>query len=120
MALTALARDFDSAYKDFDQTTLVFFLVSWLVLALCIFLAAKLTGEGEGFVTALLASLVAAFVFGVTRYLLPNTLGTILAIVLGSAVIAAFYRARWIKGLIIGVLAVLISIVVQWLLSILL
>ncbi|MFO8015608.1 MAG: hypothetical protein R6U32_00740, partial [Candidatus Woesearchaeota archaeon] len=63
--------------------TLIGFLISLVISAIIIYLAAKLLGEKEGFGTAVMAALIGAVIFGLASYLLG--IGWIASLVGGIA-----------------------------------
>jgi hypothetical protein len=107
----------EETFREWNTSSIVGFLIVLLVTSLFIFVAAKLTGEGEGFGTALATALVGSLLFGLVLFLLPNKVGLVLAVVVWGAVAAGFYRTRWLKGLLIGIVAWLLAYLTLWILG---
>jgi hypothetical protein len=105
----------DQIAADWNADGLVKFLVTLVVVSLYIYFAAKLTGEKEGFGTAIATAFVGSLLAFLTLALIGGLGGTILAIVVWAAVAAGFYRTRWLKGLLIGLVAWVLNIAVVWL-----
>lgn len=83
---------------------LVGFLVSLVISAIVIYLAAKLLGEKEGFGTAILAAFSGAIIFALASYFIGA--GWIAALIGGIAWLMALgglYSIGWIKSFIIAV-----------------
>lgn len=93
---------------------LIGFLISLVISAVIIYLAAKLFGEREGFSTALLASLIGAVIFGLASYFLG--VGLIASLVGGIAwliALGSLYEMGWLKSLAVAVVIWVFSAVVS-------
>ncbi len=82
-----------------------------VVAVLPVMLAARMVGAGRtGFGPALLAVILQAVCSGVAeRYLGNGWAGIAVAIVLGVAIYAYVLDTSWIKGLVLGILAIVLS-----------
>jgi len=94
-------------------------LVSLLVTALFIHFGAKLMVPGkvhymQGIATAFFGSLLAGFVLFLTGF---GTLGNILALASWALVAAIAYRTSWLRGALVGLVAWLIWLVVNWIIQ---
>lgn len=110
-------QEFGARFEKFNTDWLIGFLIILLVTSIFIYVAAKLTGEGEGFGTAIATALVGSLLYALVLYLIPNNWGLVLAIIVWGAVAAGFYRTRWLKGLLIGLVAWLLASLTLWILS---
>jgi len=84
---------------------LVGFLISLVISAVIIYLAAKLLGEKEGFGTAILAAFAGAIIFALVSYFLG--IGWIAALISGIAWLIALgtlYKIGWLKSFVIAVI----------------
>jgi len=93
------------------------FLISLLVSAIIIYLAAKLLGETEGFGTAILVALIGSVIFAIVYYFLG--VGWIAAIVGGLAwlfALGSLYKIGWVKSFFIAVVIWLFATFVGWVL----
>ncbi|MFH1850666.1 MAG: hypothetical protein ABH879_10910 [archaeon] len=80
------------------------FLISLIISAIIIYLAAKLLGEKEGFDTAIAASFIGAIIFALVSYLLG--VGWIAALVGGLAwliALGSLYKMGWLKSFFVAV-----------------
>jgi len=102
---------------EWDQHLLISFIISLLIVGLFVYLAAKLTGESEGYGTALATAFVGNLLAYLVLILISGWLGIVLAIVVWGAVAAGFYRTRWLKGLFIGIVAWLLMALVIWIMD---
>lgn len=97
------------------QAGLVSALVTLLLATLLIRFAAGIVLDRSAwvasFLTALVGTLAATFVWS----LVPGTLGVVLAILVWAAAAALFFRTRWVKGALIGVVAWILWALVTWL-----
>lgn len=85
--------------------TFIGFLISLVVSAIIIYLAAKLFGEKEGFGTALLAALAGAFIFSLASYFI--TIGWIVAFIGVAAwliALSSLYSMGILKSAVIAVM----------------
>ncbi len=92
------------------------FLISLMISAIIIFVAAKLLHEKEGIGTAIVAALSGAIIFAVVWYFLGT--GWVAALIGGLAwliALASLYRMGWLKSLVIAVIiwvfATIVSVV---------
>lgn len=92
------------------------FLISLIISAIIIYLAAKLLGEQEGFGTAILAALIGSIIFAVASFFIAT--GWIVALVGGLAwllALGSIYQMGWLKSLgvaiLIWIFATIISMV---------
>ncbi len=83
---------------------LIGFLISLVISAIVIYLAAKLLGEKERFGTAILAALAGAIIFALVSYLIG--VGWVAALIGGIAwliALGSLYKIGWLKSLVIAV-----------------
>ncbi len=94
-------------------TTAAFFLIGLIISAIIIYAVTKMSGEKEGFGTALLAGLVGAIIYALAYLLLGHGL---LAALLGGffwlLALKRLYRMEWIKALAIAIVVWLIAFVI--------
>ncbi|HLC60338.1 MAG TPA: hypothetical protein VJJ52_02830 [Candidatus Nanoarchaeia archaeon] len=84
--------------------TLLRFLISLVISAVVIFIAAKLFGEREGFGTAIWAALSGAIIFALVFYFVG--IGWVASLVGGIAwliALGSLYKIGWLKSLVIAV-----------------
>lgn len=107
------------AWQDnFDaRDDLVTFLVTWVVTALFIHFAARIVLDRSSFLSALLTALVGSFLAVLVGVLVGGPLGIILAVLTWGLVCALFYRTGWLKALVVGLVAWVLYILVQWLIG---
>ena len=81
-------------------------LVSILVTALFIWLAARFVLDRSSLVAALASAVVSTLLAGLVAFLVGGgTLGLILGILVWALCTSAFFRTDWVKGAIIGLVA---------------
>jgi uncharacterized membrane protein YvlD (DUF360 family) len=90
------------------------FLVSLVISAIIIYVAAKLFGEKEGFGTAILAAFIGAAIVALVAYFIG--IGWIAALIGGIAwliALGSLYNIGWLKSLIIAVVIGVFTAVVS-------
>ena len=90
------------------------FLISLVISAFIIYLAAKMLGEKEGFGTAILAAFIGAIIFALATYFLGG--GWIAALVGGLAwliALGSLYRIGWLKAFFIAVVIWIFATIVS-------
>ena len=118
--LALLASQADKV--EVNTGLLVQFLVGWLVASLFIHFAARIVLDHAHFGQALLTALVGTFAAAAAVVLLgQGALGLIVALALWALVAAAFYRTKWSRAAVIGLVAFalqyLVGRIVQWILD---
>ena len=99
------------------QETLIGFVISWVVSAIIIFVAAKLLGEREGFGTAVVAALVGALIYWLASYLLGfGLLASLIAGIFWLIALGSLYNMGWLKALLVALVVWVFSILVGWVL----
>lgn len=99
------------------QETLIVFLISLVISAIIIYVAAKLFGEREGFGTAILAALIGAAIFWLASYLLGvGILASLIAGIAWLIALGSLYNMGWLKAFIIAVVIWIFSAIVSWVL----
>ncbi len=104
------------------QGSLVGTLVAWLVASLFVYFAARFVIDRSSIIASLLSvligSLLAGFVqIGAIAMELPGWAVYALSFAAVALVIAIFFRTNWLKGAIIGVIAALLWVLVNWLIA---
>jgi len=98
-------------------TTALFFVLGLIISSLIIFAVTRLSGETEGFGTALLAGLVGAVIYAIAYLLLGHGL---LAAVIGGFfwlfALKSLYKMGWIKSLAVAIVVWILALVVGFLL----
>jgi hypothetical protein len=93
---------------------LVGFLISLVISAIIIYLAAKLLGEKEGFGTAILAAFVGAIIFALASYFIG--IGWIAALIGGIAwliALGSLYQIGWLKSFVIAIVIWIFATIVS-------
>jgi hypothetical protein len=93
---------------------IVEFLISLIISAIVIYLAAKLLKEKEGFGTAILAALAGAVIFALASYFIG--IGWVAALIGGVAWLIALgglYHIGWLKSLAIAVVIWIFTTIVS-------
>lgn len=97
------------------------FLISWLVSAVVIYVAAKLLKQREGFSTALAAALIGTIIYAVANYLLG---GGIWASIIGGLAwlfaLRSLYKVGWLMSALIALIIWIFSAIASWFLPTLL
>ncbi|MHB8633466.1 MAG: hypothetical protein ACYDBQ_05780 [Thermoplasmatota archaeon] len=112
------ARNFGGLY--FDATGWVAIVVAILVVALFVHLAAHLVLDRGGFLQALGTTVLGFLLAGVAVTLVAGTWGLVLGLVVWALVAAIVYRTGWLKGAIVGLVAYVLGLLVQWLVGLIL
>lgn len=98
-------------------STIVFFLIGWIISAVIIYAVTKLFGEKEGIGTALLAALIGAIIYALAYYFLGQGL---FAGLIGGFVwllaLAGLYSMRWLKALVVAVIVWIVAAIVGFVL----
>jgi hypothetical protein len=102
---------------EFTATSIVitalFFIVGLLISAIIIFAVTRLSGEKEGFGTALLAGLVGAIIYAIAYFLLGQGL---LAAILGGffwlLALRRLYKMSWLKSLGVAIIVWIMALIV--------
>jgi hypothetical protein len=90
------------------------FLISLVISAIVIYLAAKLLGEKEGFGTAILAALAGAVIFALASYFLG--VGWVAALIGGIAwliALGSLYSMGWLKSFFVAVVIWIFATIVS-------
>lgn len=95
-------------------------LVSLLLTTLFIVLAARIVIDRASFIGALLTALVGNFLAVLVWQAVGGLLGLILALLVWGLVAALFLRTAWLKGVVIGIVAWIIFVLVNLLLGLIL
>ncbi|HYD03036.1 MAG TPA: hypothetical protein VEC16_01940 [Alphaproteobacteria bacterium] len=83
---------------------LISFIVSLVISAVIIFLAAKLFGEKEGFGTAILAALIGTVIYSIVIYFLGvGWIAALIGAVAWLIALGSLYEIGWLKSLAIAV-----------------
>ncbi len=104
--------------------SLVGTLVGWLVASIFVHFAARIVLERSSFVSALISTLVGSLLAGLVqigaiRLAWPAWAGALLSFAAMALAIAVFYRTKWTKGAVIGVVAALTWLLVSFLIGLL-
>lgn len=99
-------------------------IVTILVATLFIYFAARFVLDRSSFVAALLTAVVATFLATLVAALLQSVVAAdwvpiVVGIAVWALVAAIFFRAKWIQGAIIGLVAWLLWALVVWLIGML-
>lgn len=89
------------------------FLILLLIEALFIWFAARVVDAPGGYVAAILTALVGNFLAFIVWGAVGGTVGLVLAVLTWGLVAAVFFRTKWLKGAVIGVVAWLIWFLVN-------
>lgn len=98
-------------------------IVSVLIVTLFIFFAAKFVLNRTSFLaalgTALLGTFLAFLVVDLLRLAIdfPEWVGYLIVIATWALIAAAFFRARWVQGAIIGLVAWVLWALVHWIIG---
>lgn len=96
-------------------------IVVWLVTALFIHLAAKGVIGRSSFLTAILVAFLGTLLATLVWALVGGTLGLILGFATWALICAVFYRARWLQGAAVGLVAwllyILVTLAFNWILT---
>lgn len=90
------------------------FLISLVISAIIIYLAAKLLGEKEGFGTAILAAFAGAIIFALVSYFIG--IGWVAALIGGIAwliALGSLYKIGWLKSFVIAVVIWIFATIVS-------
>lgn len=99
--------------------------ISVLIVTLFIFFAAKFVLDRTSFLAALGTALIGTFLATLLTDLIGRVLDApvwvfyIIAVAIWALVAAFFFRARWIQGAIIGLVAWLLWVLVHWIIGML-
>lgn len=105
---------------DFGLDNIVGALITLLVVTLFIYFAAKFVLARSSFFAALGTALLGTFLASIVVGLLVSVLDApawvffVIGIAIWSLVAAFFFRARWVQGAIIGLVAWLLWALVHW------
>ena len=89
-------------------SSLIGFLVAWLVSAIVVYVVSKLLWERQGFGTAIIVALVGAVIYFVTGMIIPGIVGSLLGLIGWLLALKYFYRIGWLRA---GLMALLIWII---------
>ncbi|MES2155824.1 MAG: hypothetical protein V4510_11880 [bacterium] len=92
-------------------------LVTVLITALFVYVAARIVAGHGGFLASIATVLIGNFLAFLIWGAVGGTLGLVLAILAWGLVAAIFFRTRWLQGAVIGVVAALLWLLVRWLLA---
>jgi uncharacterized membrane protein len=117
-----LARDHYPAFGELrlHGNDWVGVLIAVLVVSLFVHMAARIVLDRGGFIQALATTVIGFLLAGLVMTLVPGVLGLTLAFVVWALVAAAFYRTRWVKGAVVGLVAWVLGLLIMWLVGILL
>lgn len=91
--------------------SLVGFILAWVISAIVIYVASRLLGEGEGFLTAIFAALVGAVIYAIVGFLLPGLLGSILALIGWLLALKYFYGIGWLKAILLALVIWIFAVI---------
>jgi biotin transporter BioY len=97
-------------------SSLIGFIIAWVISAIVVYVTSKLFGETEGFGTAIIAALVGAIIYFVMGLLLPGIIGSLLALVGWLLALKYFYHAGWIKSALMAIVIWILATIVGLLL----
>jgi ABC-type uncharacterized transport system permease subunit len=96
-------------------STIIGFLVSWIVSGVIIYVVAKLFGEKEKIITAFITALVGAIIYGIAYYILgQGTLASLLGGIGWLFAIRSLYKVGWVKSLMIAVVVWIVAFIIGW------
>jgi len=96
---------------------LIGFLISLVISAIIIFIAAKLLGEKEGFGTAILAALAGAVIFGLVSYFLGiGIIASVIAGIVWLIALSSLYQMGWLKSFVVAVIIWIFAAIVSYVL----
>ena len=94
-------------------TTVISFVLSWIVSGVIIYFVAKFFGEKEKIQTAFIAALVGAIIYGLAYYFLgQGTLASVLGGVGWLLAIGMLYKVGWVKALIIAIVVWFVALII--------
>jgi hypothetical protein len=79
-------------------SSLIGFLIAWLISAIIVYVVSKLLWERQGFVTAIIVALVGAVIYLVTGMIIPGIIGSLLALIGWLLALKYFYRIGWLRA----------------------
>lgn len=98
-------------------TTVIFFVIGWIISTIIIYVITTLMGEKEGIGTAVLAALVGAIIYSIAYFFLGQGLwagligGFFWLIALGS-----LYEIGWLRALLTAIIVWIVAIIVGYVL----
>lgn len=98
-------------------STVVFFVIGWIISAIIIYVVTRLFDAKEGIGTALLAALVGAIIYALAYFFLGQGLwagvigGFVWLLALGS-----LYEMGWLKALVVAVVVWIVAAIVGFVL----
>lgn len=96
-------------------STVVFFVIGWVISTIIIYAVTTLLGEKEGIGTAMMAALVGAIIYALAYFFLGQGL---LAGLIGGFVwllaLGSLYKTGWLKAFLTAVIVWIVAIVVGW------
>lgn len=95
----------------------VAFLIEALIVGIFIFVAARIVIDRGGILSAILGAILAALAMGLILQFVPGVLGLVLALAAGALILAVVFRTSWLKGAVIGLVAWVIGLLVDWLIG---
>ena len=102
-------------------STVIFFVIGWIISAIIIYFVTKLFEQTEGIGTAFLAALVGAIIYALAYFFLGS--GLLAAVVGGLGwliALASLYDMSWLRALATAVVVWIVAVVVGWFLPTLL
>jgi len=92
------------------------FLISLVISAVIIYLAAKLLGEKEGFGTAVSAAFIGAIIFALMSYFIIGWVAAFIGGISWLIALGILYKIGWLKSLAIAVIIWVFATIVSWVL----
>lgn len=95
---------------------LIGFLISLIISAIIIYLAAKLFGERETFGTAILAALIGAIIFTIVTYFLGGWIASVIGGIAWLIALSNLYNMGWLKAIFVAMVIWIFAGIVSWIL----
>lgn len=114
-AFRVLANDFNRI--QLEGNGFIGVLIAILLVALVVNLAARIVVDKSSFLAAIGTTVIGFVLLFAIQVLLHGTLGTVLGLAAWALVAASFYRTNWLKGAVIGLVAAVLFVLLNWLLA---
>ena len=100
---------------DFSlQTTLVASLVSLIVATIFVYVAARIVVDTSSILASIGTAFFGTLLAGLALTYIPGVLGLVAAAAAWALVAAAFFRTKWLKGAVIGLVAWVLWALALW------
>lgn len=83
-----------------------------IFIALPLYLTARILDEDEGFLKALLTTILLIISFSICVYFLPICLGFLIAIIVNLLIIKSVYETSWGKALVMWIVTIVMAVVI--------